>query len=251
MMKLGDMGPNVLALTQQLVGLGLLAAAGPIFNSDVASAVKRYQASNLDPQGDPLVIDGEVGPLTAWALARTASGAAPIVPPRPVLVLPAGGGSRTGLAALGIALAEYRRGAGETGGNNRGPDVEAYQHHDPDLAGESWCASFVSWCFEQGNGGVSPFGYSAGARDIHQRFKKKGWLYKASPAQPPQPGDVIFWWREAIDSWKGHIGIVHSYENGFVHTIEGNRGDFPSKVSTYRYVLGRIDQLLGFGQAQP
>ena len=59
----GDKGQDVHQLTNDLVTLGLLASPSSIFNVDVVSAVKKFQAQNLDPLGAPLVIDGEVGPV--------------------------------------------------------------------------------------------------------------------------------------------------------------------------------------------
>ncbi len=250
-MKLGDKGPDVLQLTNDLVQLGLLSGPGQIFNKAVEAAVKKFQAQNLDPENNPLVIDGEVGPLTRFAIdvvlgRRPAPAAAPAQP------LPAHGpgGSQSGIAALGVAIAEMNRGAGEQGGDNLGPDVHMYLNGlVPD--GSSWCAGFVSYCFAH-SGLAMPYKYSVGAQDILGQFKKKGWLYTASVTNPPEPGDIIVFTRATkAEPWLGHIGLVHGYADGIVTTIEGNRGPYPSKVSSFTYVLGRIGNLLGFGQAQP
>jgi len=247
----GDKGPDVLQLTNDLVTLGLLASPGTIFNADVASAVKKFQAQNLDPRGTPLVIDGEVGPLTKYALdvvlGRRAQ-AAPAAPPAPVRVF--SGGSKSGNAALEVAIAEMDRGAGEQGGDNLGPDVQKYLNGLAP-AGSSWCAGFVSYCFANSTAGI-PFKYSVGAQDILGQFKKKGWIYTASVTHPPEPGDIIVFTRATKqEPWLGHIGLVNSYADGIVTTIEGNRGPYPSMVTTFTYVLVRIGNLLGFGQAQP
>jgi hypothetical protein len=117
--------------------------------------------------------------------------------------------------------------------------------------GNSWCAGFVSYCFSH-SGVAMPFRYSVGAQDILGQFKKKGWVYAASATNPPEPGDIIVFTRATKkEPWLGHIGLVHGYADGIVTTIEGNRGPFPSMVSSFTYVLGRIENLLGFGQAQP
>jgi hypothetical protein len=55
-------------------------------------------------------------------------------------------------------------------------------------------------------------------------------------------------WRGSKTGWMGHIGIVESYENGIVTTIEGNKGPFKSVVRRYTYTLGQIDKMLGFGR---
>jgi CHAP domain len=251
-LRSGNKGQDVLQLTADLVTLGLLASPGSIFNADVVNAVKKFQAQNLDPLGAPLVIDGEVGPLTKYAmdvvLGRRAPTASPATQPTPVRVF--SGGSKSGNAALQVAIAEMDRGAGEQGGDNLGPDVEKYLNGLAP-AGSSWCAGFVSYCFANSTEGI-PFKYSVGAQDILGQFKKKGWLYTASVTNPPEPGDIIVFTRATKqEPWLGHIGLVNNYADGIVTTIEGNRGPYPSKVTTFTYVLGRIANLLSFGQAQP
>ncbi|GLH75518.1 hypothetical protein SSBR45G_04260 [Bradyrhizobium sp. SSBR45G] len=248
----GDKGPDVLQLTNDLVSLGLLSAPGSIFNAGVVNAVKKFQAQNLDPRGAPLVIDGEVGPLTKYAmdvvLGRRAPTPPPVTPSAPVRTF--SGGSQSGNAALKVAIAEMDRGAGEKGGDNLGPDVEKYLNGLVPM-GSSWCAGFVSYCFANSTSGI-PFKYSVGAQDILGQFKKKGWLYTASVTNPPEPGDIIVFTRATkAEPWLGHIGLVNSYADGIVTTIEGNRGPYPSEVTTFTYVLGRIANLLSFGQAQP
>lgn len=250
-LRLLSSGPDVQALTRRLVALHLLAVETDIFGPEVAAAVKIFQSRHTDPRGEPLVIDGAVGPMTDWSI-RVATGEAP--PPaagdRLALAMPAEGGTAIGRAALQVALGEYTGRAAEVGANNDGPFVVKYQHGRKDLRLQPWCASFASWCFEQAGGGTSPFGYSPSARGVLAACKAKGWVYAASDASPPQPGDLIVWWREPVGSGNGHIGIVHSYEHGVLRTIEGNRGNFPAPVGTFTYVLGRIEKVLGFARVR-
>jgi len=96
-------------------------------------------------------------------------------------------------------------------------------------AGETWCASFVSYCFDKGNPDRMPFAPEAGARALLKEFRDRSWDHQASLESPPAPGDIIVWWRESLASWKGHIGLIAAYEHGIIKTIEGNRGAFPSR----------------------
>lgn len=242
--RFGDTGPGVSRLARDLKQLGYFAGNPPgAFDDALRRAVKAFQMQNVDSLGRPLVVDGVVGPVTAWAIANrlgqtptpaSISGGAPNVP---------AGGSATARAALAVAINEMNAGHGEVGGNNMGPHVARYLNGIVGTPND-WCAGFVSFCFET-SGQPMPFQYSVGARNILGQLETKGWGVKPSSAHPPIPGDIIVWWRQAPSSWKGHIGIVHSYDNGIVRTIEGNK---TSKVASFAYTLGAIDKLLGFAR---
>lgn len=51
--------------------------------------------------------------------------------------------------AVDIAIADARRGVFESGGNNRGPEVDEIQGAANHQMGQPWCAKFVWWCFER------------------------------------------------------------------------------------------------------
>jgi len=243
-LKSGDKGAAVRRLTDLLLARGFLAAAGDRFDAGVRSAVKNFQAHHVDRRGHPLVADGVVGPLTWWALATPDITAVIGAPAMPDLTLPPGG-STAGRAALQAALNEMAAGAREVGADNAGPWVEKYLNRIiPPPA--DWCAGFVSYCYGAAPGGI-PFPYTLGARRIREHFKARGWIYDPAGTLP-EPGDIVVWWREQPDGWKGHIGLVHHHAGGILHTIEGNKGGFPAPVRRFDYVLGRIDRLLGFGR---
>ena len=243
-MRFGDTGPGVSKLGRDLKQLGyFLGSPANTFDDALRRAVRAFQMQNVDSQGRPLVVDGVVGPVTEWAIANrlgqtttpaSAAASAPNVP---------AGGSATARAALAVAIAEMNAGHGEVGGNNMGPHVTRYLNGIVGTPND-WCAGFVSFCFST-SGQPIPFKYSVGARDILDQLKAKGWAVKPDNTHPPLPGDIIVWWRQAPSSWKGHIGIVHSYDNGIVRTIEGNK---TSMVGSFVYTLGAIDKLLGFAR---
>ncbi len=243
-MRFGDTGPGVSKLGRDLKQLGYFPGSpASTFDDALRRAVRAFQMQNVDSQGRPLVVDGVVGPVTEWAIANrlghtttpaSAAASAPNVP---------AGGSATARAALAVAIAEMNAGHGEVGGNNMGPHVTRYLNGIVGTPND-WCAGFVSFCFST-SGQPMPFKYSVGARDILDQLKAKGWAVKPDNTHPPLPGDIIVWWRQAPSSWKGHIGIVHSYDNGIVRTIEGNK---TSTVGSFVYTLGAIDKLLGFAR---
>jgi hypothetical protein len=253
LLKKNSTGPAVAELIRRLVKVGYLpqGTKGSVYDSAVFAAVKRFQAKHIGPNGLPLVIDGEVGPLTQFALS-VALGELPEPQnnsmPAPALGAIPKGASISGWNALQAAKAEIAAGAKEIGGDDSGPFCKKYLAVTGLNEGNDWCAAFVAYCFDQGNPGAMPYKATAGARATLKAFKDKGWDYQASIDNPPMAGDIIVWWRGAITGWKGHIGIVSNYEHGIVYTIEGNK---TSKVEGFSYTLGQIDKLLGFARAKP
>ncbi|HPQ68830.1 MAG TPA: CHAP domain-containing protein [bacterium] len=243
-LKIGAKGNEVKVLQRLLQAVGYSLKVDGIFGPVTRAAVMDFQIHNVDNRGYPLICDGVVGPLTMWRL-QNPNKKTPHVDPFDLSKIPKGG-SKQGKAALMVALAEMQAGAREIGGNNKGRWVKKYLNGIvPE--GNPWCAGFVSWCFSQIPQGI-PFQYNVGARNILNQFKKKKWAFSAKDDVQPAPGDIIVWYRGSMQSGLGHIGIVHSYQNGVVNTIEGNRGPFPAPVCGFEYVVSREENLLGFGR---
>lgn len=244
----GDAGQDVRDLQGLLVKWGYIVGIDGEFGALTERAVRAFQSQNLDQHGQPLVVDGKVGPLTWWSLTH----------PKPIIVTPAAvdftklptvsaGGSKPGRAALAKAIEELKAGAGEVGGNNKGPWVRKYLAPAGLSEGNSWCASFVSWCYMQASGGntnAMPFPYCPGARALLKEFKDKGWSYPPGSGYEPKPGDIVVWWRERLDGWLGHVGLVYQLKDGMLYTIEGNKSP---KVQGFSYVFSRMEKLLGYG----
>ena len=177
-----------------------------------------------------LVVDGQCGPATRDSLEESKA-----IP------------NLLGLAALEVAIKNL--GMGEEGGNNSGEFVEMLHGKnydgDPDDDG-SWCASFISWCFEQACDNLNikmPFARSGGAKSLYRKIGAAGELI-----DHPQPGDVVCWDRGVRGSWQGHIGIVEKCENGILYTIEGNVGRYPSVVCRFTHNLDLQPRLEGFAR---
>ena len=250
-LKKGSQGSEVTELKKGLKEWGYELAATAVFDTPTYNAVRHFQASHVDEHGKPLVVDGKVGELTWWALKNPRKEIENTEIDYTQMPAESFGGSKTGRAALQVAINELKAGAGEVGGDNKGPWVKKYLQPTGLSDGYSWCAGFTSWCFLQAAGGKKdemPFTYSAGARKIYNQLKAKGKIAKGNDSYYiPLPGDVVVWWRESLASGLGHIGIVHHYKNGFVYTIEGNKA---ANVAGFSYVKTQIDKLLGFGRIQ-
>jgi len=245
-LKKDDKGTAVRTLQTQLIAKGFPCEVTGVFDALTVRAVKAFQSQNLDQHGQPLVIDGAVGPLTQWSLSH----------PKPFIetvtavdytALPASGGSKVGRAALTAAIGEIKAGAGEVGGDNQGPFVAKYFAPAGLGTGDPWCAAFLSWCFLtacNGNKASMPFSYTVSARDVLARLKSLGFAKEPNSGYVPVPGDIVVWWRVSLAGWKGHTGLVHSVKDGMLYTIEGNHSP---RVQGFSYVLSRMDKLLGFG----
>lgn len=252
LLKKGATGPEVLLLQKKLNELGYAVNENSVFDVVTYNTVRAFQSQHLDKHGIPLEVDGKVGDLTQWSL-QNPSKKVEFAGAINFLKMPAAsfGGSYAGRRALQAAISEIKAGAGEVGGNNKGPFVRKYHKEAGAVEGDSWCASFVSWCYMQAAGTKEnmPFKYTAGARDVLRQFKNKGFAYDLDVSKPettPQPGDVVVWWRINLNGWQGHVGIVHHCQDGFLYTIEGNKA---SNVHGFTYVLTRLEKILGFGRA--
>jgi hypothetical protein len=244
----GDVGAQVKNIQVLLESRGYPVTADGDFGLTTVAAVRAFQSQNLDPHGQPLTIDGKVGPLTLWSLGHPKPTVVPVsaidyaeLPP------PQAGGSVTGRSALAVAISELKAGAMEVGGDNKGPSVKKYLGPTGLPEGNSWCASFVSWCLLQASGNDKtkmPVPYCAGARALLAEFQTKGWAHSPESGYAPLPGDLVFWWRVRADGWQGHVGFVHQVKDGYLYTLEGNHSP---RVQGFSYVLSRMNQLLGFG----
>ncbi|EDM44403.1 hypothetical protein SCB49_05220 [unidentified eubacterium SCB49] len=77
----------------------------------------------------------------------------------------------------------------------------------------AWCSIFANWVALQANLEMSN---SAAARSWLTVGKKTTW---------PQPGDVVVFWRNSIDSWEGHVAFFLGYtkSNKSIYCIGGNQ----------------------------
>ena len=249
-LKKGDQGPEVRKLQRLLRERDFLVNVDGDFGQKTYEAMRAFQSQHLDAHGRPLVADGKVGPLTWWALEN----------PRPTIELfsvvdytrmppKSAGGSILGRKALAVAIDEMIGGAGEQGGNNRGPDVRRYLAPAFLTDPNNWCAAFACWCYMKASGGDPddmPFDYTAGARALLSQFRRNGWAHLPGQGYEPAPGDIVVWWRVRAEGWQGHAGMVHQVKDGRLYTIEGNRSP---NVQGFDYVFSRMEKLLGFGHA--
>ena len=133
---------------------------------------------------------------------------------------------------LNIGLSQY--GVKEIPGTKHNSTIVGYSKEigyggiiDDETA---WCSIFLNWC-----------ALKAGL----QRSKKlnaRSWLNVGETVEEPQTGDVVIFWRESKNSWKGHVAIYvnHSESKKYINCLGGNQSN---KVCIRAY---KAEQLLGF-----
>jgi uncharacterized protein (TIGR02594 family) len=94
---------------------------------------------------------------------------------------------------------------------------------------DAWCSAFMAYCAKKA--GLS---YS-------KKATAKSWLSIGKKVSDPQPGDLVIFWREDPNSWKGHVAIYLGKDRltNEVICLGGNQDD-EVNVSAYSesYVLG-------------
>jgi uncharacterized protein (TIGR02594 family) len=93
-----------------------------------------------------------------------------------------------------------------------------------------WCSIFVNWCARKT--GLKGSGLASA----------RSWLAVGQGVDNPQPGDIVVFWRESRESWKGHVGFFFGFskDGKRVFCLGGNQGNQVSITSF------DIDQVLGY-----
>lgn len=88
--------------------------------------------------------------------------------------------------------------------------------------GESWCATFLSWCAEQA--GIPSYVLAATPVASAERF---GVGYRSVYYDDPQAGDLAFVENDGSNGYAGfdHVALVYYVDEDFIYTVEGNCAD--------------------------
>lgn len=193
------------------------------FGSQTSSGTRYFQMTHLDSSGDPLEVDGIVGPKTWWAGFNPTGNAqkSNIKPKTPKGI----GAARR--KVLSIAKGEHKKGVREIpNGSNWGGGVTKYLEG---LTPAPWCCYFVWWIWKEAFGS-----YLWGKRHGHCMTAWK--VAKANNCAHPKkkytpiPGDfflMLFKNKHGNYTGSGHIGIVLSVskDGKSFNTVEGNSGN--------------------------
>lgn len=123
--------------------------------------------------------------------------------------------------AVDVALSQV--GVKENGSTNNSAEVNKYRFGKAN--GNPWCASFVSYCYGQGQGNSNKatFGFTESSQSIKNQAIKAGKYSTKESGYKPQVGDLAVW---TYTKSSGHVGIIASVNNdGTFDVVEGNCGD--------------------------
>jgi hypothetical protein len=213
--KIGEANSDIVTAIQVRInerGFEILEVNGE-FNADTESAVKLFQSQSSDAHGIPLVVDGQLGPISWAALFGTS-----INPPAPQPIT-------NELFAKVLEVANSQIGVLEDPpGSNRGAKVEEFLASAGCSPGDPWCASFVYWCFREASKSLNVNNDlpRTGSCMFHWGKTKAKKITSLDATNNPllvQPGYVFI-----MDhgGGKGHTGIVTGVADGYIQTVEGN-----------------------------
>jgi hypothetical protein len=208
-------------------GYGLIAVDGD-FGTKTRSAVKLFQTQNTDQNGNLLVVDGILGPITWAILFGENSVVNEII-------------FTNYLSSQAIKIALSQLGVREVGGANCGPEVEKYLNSIGLGKGYPWCMAFVYWCFLEASKNLQIENSVIKTGGVLHGWNKancKKILAKDTKIDPSlvKPGHIFI-----MDFGRGygHTGIVKSVEGGFITTIEGNTNNNRSREGIGVFELNR------------
>lgn len=95
----------------------------------------------------------------------------------------------------------------------------------------------TSWCSAALNYVCKKLGYERSGSLV-----ARSWLKMPIRVLKPSLGDIVVFWRESPDSWKGHVGLYISHDIHNVYTLGGNQNN---SISIKPYPRDRV---LGYRQ---
>jgi len=212
--KPGETDTEIVKSIQQKLnesGCGPVEVIG-IFGPKTTNAVKLFQATHRDQNGNPLEIDGKVGSVT-WSVLFGSQTMPVVNEPSNQLLSEA---LNSAISQIGIME--------DPPGSNKGKKVEEYLSSVGLGGGQFWCAAFIYWCFQkatENNGRGNPL-VKTGHCMTHWNSSPAKKILASDAVNNPilvKPGQIFI---INTGGTHGHTGIIERVEGGFIHTIEGN-----------------------------
>ncbi|CAA0248867.1 conserved hypothetical protein [Tenacibaculum maritimum] len=84
----------------------------------------------------------------------------------------------------------------------------------------AWCSAFANWV-------AKTTGYP-----FSGKLTARSWLKIGQKITTPELGDVVVFWRESPESWKGHVGFFIRETPTHIYVLGGNQNN-SVKISAY------------------
>lgn len=84
----------------------------------------------------------------------------------------------------------------------------------------AWCSAFANWVAQKA--GVERSG----------KLNARSWLNVGENIARPMLGDVVVFWRDSPESWKGHVAFYVNQDDDYIYCLGGNQSNMV-KISAY------------------
>ena len=84
----------------------------------------------------------------------------------------------------------------------------------------SWCSAFINGCAKKRG-----FEYSG-------KLNARSWLNVGMKVDSINAADLVVFWRESPDSWKGHIAVPIREDGDYIWALGGNQSNMV-RISAY------------------
>lgn len=127
------------------------------------------------------------------------------------------------IAVISVAFSQY--GIKEIEGLKDNPEIIKYFDEigfdGAKLKDETaWCSAFANWvCLKAGV-------------ESTKKLNARSWLKIGEKVETPELGDVVVFWRDSKQSWKGHVAFFVRETKDFIYVLGGNQSN-QVKVSAY------------------
>ncbi len=90
----------------------------------------------------------------------------------------------------------------------------------------AWCSAFINWCAKKSG------------KKYTGKLNARSWLDVGEPIEGFHGiGDIVVFWREDINSWKGHVGFFIRETKDIIYVLGGNQDN---KVCIKPYPRSRL-----------
>jgi hypothetical protein len=235
LIKKGETDASIVhAVQQQLISAGITnVIVNSIFDNQMVSAVKQFQSQHTDINGNPLIADGVIGPITWEILFLQQIIVNPITSPLLKKVL------QKAVSQIGVME--------QPPGSNRGPEVEKYLRSVGLGGGYAWCMAFIYWVFDdvcKAEGIPHPLVKTGGVLNQWNQTTQTKILVENAVNNPSliKPGAIFI---INHGGGFGHAGIVEEVNGGILKTIEGNTNNNQSRegVGVFRLNTRKINSI--------